>query len=124
MVIDEKYNQMRVDSVVPLLNPKISRSLAQTLIKEGKVLVNGKEVKVSSKVSMGDEISIPEDIEKEPNLRLIAQDIPLSILYEDEDILVVNKPKDMVVHPAVGNRDGTLVNANFLYQGLKNYRKQ
>ena len=111
MVVDEKYDKMRIDSVIPLLNTKISRSLAQSLIKEGKILVNGKAVKVSAKVSAGDEIFIPENAEKEVAESLVAEEIPISILYEDEDIIVVNKPKDMVVHPALGNHHGTLVNA-------------
>lgn len=111
MKIEEKYNGMRIDAVVPQINDKISRNLAQELIKEGKILLDGKTVKVSSKVQEGQEIYIPEDTEKDKNEELIAEDIPIDIIYEDEDIIVVNKPKNMVVHPAVGNRTGTLVNA-------------
>ena len=111
MRIEEKYNGMRIDAVVPQINDKISRSLAQELIKEGKILLDGKVVKVSSKVQEGQEIYIPEDTEKDKNEELVAEDIPIDIIYEDEDIIVVNKPKNMVVHPAVGNRTGTLVNA-------------
>ena len=101
MKIDENYNGMRIDIVIPLIDAKISRSLAQNLIKEGKILLNGKTVKVSSKVSTGDEIFIPEDTEKDVDETVVAEEIPIEIIYEDEDIVVVNKPKDMVVHPAV-----------------------
>lgn len=101
MKIDESFNGIRIDSAIPMINSKISRSLAQSLIKEGKILLNGKVVKVSSKVFTGDEIFIPEDITKETDDNLIAEEIPIEIIYEDEDIIVVNKPKNMVVHPAV-----------------------
>lgn len=101
MKIDEKFNGMRIDSVVPLINPNVSRSLAQSLIKDGKILLNDKTVKVSSKVLVGDEIFIPDDTEKDINEDIVAEDIPIDIIYEDDDIVVVNKPKNMVVHPAV-----------------------
>lgn len=101
MKIDKMYNGMRIDVVVPMLNPKITRNMAQNLIKEGKILLNNKEVKVSSKVFEEDEIYIPESTEKEIDETLIAEEIPIEIIYEDEDIAVVNKPKNMVVHPAV-----------------------
>ena len=77
MKIEEKYNGMRIDAVVPQINDKISRSLAQELIKEGKILLDGKTVKVSSKVQEGQEIYIPEDTEKDKNEELIAEDIPI-----------------------------------------------
>lgn len=90
-------------------NTEFSRANIQRLVENEKILVNGKSVKVSYKVQENDEISIEEETPKEISLE--AQDIPVDILYEDNDIIVVNKPKGMVVHPANGNLDGTLVNA-------------
>ena len=78
-------------------------------MKTEKIFVNGKKTKVSYKVQQGDEISIENEEPKEIELK--AQNIPIDVLYEDNDIIVVNKPKGMVVHPANGNPDGTLVNA-------------
>ena len=87
----------------------ISRSMAAKLISDGMVTVNGKAVNKSFSVKEGDEITVvvppPEILSAEP------ENIPLDIIYEDDDLLVVNKPKGMVVHPAVGNTSGTLVNA-------------
>ena len=95
--------------MVTELDKEISRVTAQRLIEEENILVNGKKIKVSYKVGYGDKISVEKPEAKEISLK--AQDIPLNILYEDNDIIVVNKPKGMVVHPAIGNPDGTLVNA-------------
>ena len=89
----------------------ISRSVAQELIKNGEILLEGKQTKVSTKVHEGQEVIVPISIKEEIDESLVAEDIPIDILYEDEDILIVNKPKNMVVHPAIGNRTGTLVNA-------------
>ena len=87
----------------------MSRVAVKRLIDEEKILVNNKKTKASYKVQENDEITIEEETPKEIELK--AQNIPLEILYEDNDIIVVNKPKGMVVHPANGNPDGTLVNA-------------
>ena len=86
-----------------------SRVTVQRLIDEERILVNGKKTKASYKVQNGDIIEIEKEESQEIELK--AQEIPLEILYEDNDIIVVNKPKGMVVHPANGNPDGTLVNA-------------
>jgi len=88
---------------------ELSRVTVQRLIEEGNILVNGKKAKPSYAVQVGDEVIIQMPEAKETDLK--PQDIPLDIIYEDSDIIVVNKAKGMVVHPAVGNPDGTLVNA-------------
>ncbi len=100
---------MRLDAYIASKKENISRTNIQRLIEEGSILVNGQKKKISYKVQIGDsiEINIPEA--KETDIK--AEDIPLKIVYEDSDIIVVNKPKGMVVHPANGNPDGTLVNA-------------
>lgn len=86
-----------------------SRVNIKRLIENEKVLVNDKKIKVSYKIQENDKINIEHEKPKEVELK--AQDIPINILYEDKDIIVINKPKGMVVHPANGNPDGTLVNA-------------
>lgn len=99
----------RIDKFVSTLYPDISRTHIQKLISSGDVTVKEKTVKSNYKISAKEEIfvRIPEAIEPE----ILPENIPLDILYEDEDIIVVNKPKQMVVHPAKGHYSGTLVNA-------------
>ena len=104
--VDEK--DKRIDAYIAE-KIDISRATTQRLIEEEKILVNGKKTKASYKVKLNDKITIQEEKPKET--KIIAQDIPIDVLYEDNDIIVVNKPKGMVVHPANGNPDGTLVNA-------------
>lgn len=99
----------RLDKAVSLLNPDISRSLAQQLIDDGKILLNAKPSDKKCKVSDGDSVSV--ELPEPRSLEVAAEDIPLEIMYEDDCLLVVNKPKGMVVHPAAGNYEGTLVNA-------------
>lgn len=106
--IDEINTGKRIDSYLAA-NTECSRANIQRLIENEKILVNGKKTKVSYKIQQNDEISIENEEPKE--IALEAQDIPIDVLYEDSDIIVVNKPKGMVVHPANGNPDGTLVNA-------------
>lgn len=108
-IINEETENIRLDKVVTLFNQEISRSMIQKLLEEDKIKVNEKVQKASYKTKIGDVISVEEIILKEIELK--AQDIPIEIIYEDNDIIVVNKPKGMVVHPANGNPDGTLVNA-------------
>ena len=99
----------RLDKWISGTLPDLSRSYIQKCIKEQAVLINGKPQKASYRLRVEDEIvfDVPEAVE--PNIE--AEDILLSILYEDEDVLVVDKPKGMVVHPAPGHYSGTLVNA-------------
>ena len=107
--IEENNKKERLDKVLLNLDKTLSRTAIQRLIEENKICVNNKKEKASYKVSIGDIITIEEEQPKEIDLK--AQDIPVEVLYEDNDIIVVNKPKGLVVHPANGNPDGTLVNA-------------
>ncbi len=99
----------RLDTYVTNQNNELTRTAVQRLVEQEKILVNGKKQKVAYKVTEGDMITIEETEAK--TIKLKAQEIPIDIIYEDKDIVVVNKPKGMVVHPANGNIDGTLVNA-------------
>lgn len=101
-------NGIRIDKYLAE-KQELSRVTVQRLIEEGNILVNGKKAKPSYAVQVGDEVIIQMPEVKETDLT--PQNIPLDIIYEDNDIIVVNKAKGMVVHPAVGNPDGTLVNA-------------
>ena len=99
----------RIDKVIANLENGISRVAVQRMIDDGNILVNGKKVRTSYKVSVGDIITIEKEEPKE--IDILPQEMPLNIVYEDNDILIVNKEKGMVVHPGNGNPDGTLVNA-------------
>ena len=107
-IISEEQAGDRIDKVVSTLDAEWSRSQVQQWIKDGSVLVNGAQVKTNYKCSLNDklEITIPEP----EVLDVIAEEMDLEIHYEDADVLVVNKPKGMVVHPAPGHMTGTLVN--------------
>ncbi len=109
-IVNEEENSKRLDVYIASKDEETTRSSAQRQIEQGNVVVNGKKItKVSYKIAKGDNITVEE---QEPvEIELKAQDIPVDIIYEDKDIIVVNKPKGMVVHPANGNPDGTLVNA-------------
>lgn len=106
--VDEADN-IRLDSYISSKDESLSRATIQRLLEEDNITVNGEKKKSSYKVKQGDIIKIIIPEVKESGL--VAQDIPLEVVYEDGDIIVVNKPKGMVVHPANGNPDGTLVNA-------------
>lgn len=106
----------RLDSFLARRMENTSRSAAQQLIDDGRVTLRGKAVKSSYKVAENDEfeVELPETVE---DAGLEAQDIPLDVIYEDSDLIVVNKPKGLVVHPAPGHADGTLVNALMYHCG-------
>lgn len=107
--ITEELAGDRIDKFLSEQYEELSRSFIQKLLKSGEVFVGQKPVKASYKVSEGDVITfeVPEAVEPE----IVAEDIPLDIVYEDHDVILVNKPKGMVVHPAAGHYSGTLVNA-------------
>ena len=113
--ITEDMVDERIDKCLCILLDSLSRSYFQKLIKDGLVLVNGYPVKGSYRVQADDCVafSLPETAEP----AIVPEDIPLDILYEDEDLIVVNKPKGMVVHPAAGHYSGTLVNALLFHCG-------
>ncbi len=100
---------MRLDQFLSGRLPDVSRSYLQRQIKDGGVLVDGRAAKAGNKLKPGSAVAITITPPRE--LEILPQDIPLDILYEDEDIIVLNKPKQMVVHPAPGHDSGTIVNA-------------
>lgn len=110
ITIDEANSGERIDKVITTHKEDWSRSQVQIWIKDGQITVNKAQVKSNYKGQLGDIIEItPPDVQE--LLDVVAEDIPLDIYYEDEDVVVVNKPKGMVVHPAPGHVTGTLVNA-------------
>ena len=113
--VPEELEDERFDAVVASLSEGQSRSYLKTLIKDGAVRLNGRAAKPSTKVKENDVIKLvlPEKIVPD----ILPENIPLDILYEDDDILVVNKPKGMVVHPAPGHYSGALVNAVMYHCG-------
>lgn len=109
LITEEKDIDIRIDKFLSDKIPGKSRSYVQGLIEAGRVKVGNKIVKNNYKIKLNDTISV--DIPKPVNLEVKPEKIELDIMYEDEDVIVVNKPQGMVVHPAVGNYSGTLVNA-------------
>lgn len=113
----KKQKAERLDTYLTRHVMNASRNKVQLAISEGNVTVNGKVVKASKKIMPNDEIVCK--LMKYPPIKLIPQDIPIEILYEDDDLLVVNKPWGMCTHPGVGNRDQTLVNALLYHLGAR-----
>ena len=107
--VSDGQSGIRIDRYLSEKNEELSRSYIQKLLKEQKIKVNNAPVKANYKVQIQDEISVEVPDMEEPDI--LPEDIPLDILYEDEDVLIINKPKGMVVHPSAGHTSGTLVNA-------------
>lgn len=105
----EQLQGLRIDKALQLLLDKSSRSFVQNLLDKGNVKLNGVVIKKSAKVQLNDEITVT--VPDPEIMDILPENIPINIVYEDEDLLVVNKEKGMVVHPAPGNYSGTLVNA-------------
>ncbi|MBO4889396.1 MAG: RluA family pseudouridine synthase [Lachnospiraceae bacterium] len=108
LIVEEDYENDRVDRYVRSVLADFSRSYIQKLIENHELTINNEPVRSSCRVKTGDVIHL---VTSEQIPDILPQDIPLDILYEDEDILIINKPKDMVVHPAPGHYDNTVVNA-------------
>ena len=108
MILMADLSGERLDAFLARSVPELTRSAAQKLIEEGCVLRGGKKAKKNDKLNVGDEISVTIPEPKEVDIA--ATEMPLDIIYEDEDLLVINKPKGLVVHPAAGHQDDTLVN--------------
>ncbi len=109
----ESQSGIRIDKFLSEELPELSRSYIQKLIKEGLVTVNDRVIKANYKLNEADMVVVKQPELKEPDI--LAENIPLEILYEDSDLLIVNKPKGMVVHPSAGHYSGTLVNALMYY---------
>ncbi|MBO5111964.1 MAG: RluA family pseudouridine synthase [Lachnospiraceae bacterium] len=108
-IVSEESEEERIDKYLNELMDSVSRSYIQKLLSNGNITVNGRNVKSNYKVRQEDDIRIFLPTAITPDI--VPENIPLSILYEDDDVIVVNKPKNMVVHPAPGHYNGTLVNA-------------
>ncbi|MCR5254380.1 MAG: RluA family pseudouridine synthase [Acetatifactor sp.] len=113
--ITEENEDERIDKCLSMLIDSLSRSFIQKMIRNDQVFVNENTVKANYKVKAGDSVcfELPKAVEPD----ILPEDIPLNILYEDKDVIVVNKPKGMVVHPAAGHYSGTLVNALMFHCG-------
>jgi 23S rRNA pseudouridine1911/1915/1917 synthase len=118
LIADVGQELLRIDKFLMDRIPNVSRNRLQNIAKAGNLLVNGKAVKSNYKVHPGDDISIVLPFPVREN-KLVPEDIPIDIFYEDDEVVVVNKPANMVVHPGYGNYSGTLMNAlAFHFEGL------
>lgn len=109
ITVQSQHHGLRIDVALSQLLPDFSRSKLSQWIREGSITVNGKKIKPKEKLSLGDTISVAVEHHKDGPWQ--AQPIDLNVVYSDDDVIVINKPASLVVHPAPGNRDHTLVNA-------------
>ena len=125
--VEKEHAGIRIDRYLSDNLEEISRSYLQKLLKEKHITVNEKEIKANYKVQEGDVVSVSVPEPEEPDI--LPEEIPLDILYEDDSLMVVNKPKNMVVHPSAGHLSGTLVNAVLFHckgnlSGIDVYKRQ
>ena len=114
-IADPKQSYLRLDKFLMDKMEKVSRNKVQKAIKEGKIRVNGERIKSNYKIRPFDVVTVHLDKPRGLNDRVVPEDIPISVAYEDDDLLVVLKPPGLVVHPGIGNYSGTLVNAVAFY---------
>ena len=107
--VSAEHAGLRADAFLAEQLEDCSRSMAQKLLEDGCITCGGKPLKKNTKLSGGEVLEA--DLPEPKALDVVAQDIPLDVVYEDQSVIVINKPRGMVVHPAAGNPDGTLVNA-------------
>ncbi len=119
LVIDRGQEPMRIDKFLTARIEGASRNKIQQGIDAGRVLVNGKTVSANHKIKPGDELIVYSDKEVQGE-EIVPQQMPLNIVFEDEDIIILNKPVGLVVHPASGNKDGTLINGVAYYLQQQN----
>ena len=115
MIFTADYSGERLDAFLARAVPDMSRAAAQRLIEEGCVSLNGKKPKKNDRLTEGDRVCV--EIPEPKEVDIAPKDIPLEIVYEDDDVLVINKPKGLVVHPAAGHQDDTLVNGLLFARG-------
>ena len=111
VTVSPVQSRVRLDRYLSCQGMNYSRSQLQKFIESGRVLVDGKQKPPGYLVKPGDQIEIKKDQLAAPRREVLAENIPLEVVYEDQDLMVINKPAGMVVHPAAGNRQGTMVNA-------------
>ena len=121
MILYADISGERLDAFLARSAEGLTRSAAQRLLEEGCVKRNGKPGKKNDKLNIGDEISVEIPEPKETDI--VAKEIPLQIVYEDDDVLVINKPKGLVVHPAAGHQEDTLVNGLLFARADSNFHR-